>query len=65
MTETCPRRHRWGEEITVSAQKTEQECVNGCGIVKAHRRDGGGFWTEYWRGLDKLSTGKAPACEVT
>lgn len=44
--------------------KSECECTRGCGIVKVEHRQPGSYWTEYWRGLERISTGKAPACEV-
>lgn len=55
-------KHRWGTK-TEFAHKSERECQRGCGIVKTTRHEGGQHWIEYWRGLEKLSIGKAPVCE--
>lgn len=60
---TQPKRHRWGEKVIVSPYKTERECLNGCGIVKASRHEGASHWTEFWRGLDRISVNETPACE--
>lgn len=56
-------RHRWGEK-TVFPHKSECECLRGCGIVKVSRHEGNSHWIEYWRGLNRISVGKAPACEA-
>ena len=58
------KRHRWGQKNVVSPYKTERECQNGCGIVKASRHEHHSHWTEYWRGLERISVDKAPACEL-
>lgn len=63
MTEK-PRRHRWGEKTIVSIYKSERECLNGCGIVKATRHEGRSHWVEYWRGLDRISVDGVPVCEL-
>jgi hypothetical protein len=56
-------RHRWGPKVVVSPYKSERECLNGCGIVKATRYEDNRWWNEFWRGLDKISAIKTPACE--
>lgn len=63
-----PRRHKWADKVDFPlAHKSERECLNGCGIVKVvvHQAEGPKdiHWTEFWRGLDKISVGKTPACE--
>jgi len=60
-------KHRWGEKAVISAHKTEQECINGCGIVKVRRHEPQNFpphWTEFWRGLDRIECKGTPACEA-
>lgn len=58
------QRHRWGEKQEFPlAHKSERECRNGCGLVKVSRHEGNAHWIEFWRGLDKVSAGKTPACE--
>lgn len=60
-------KHRWAEKTVISLQKTERECVNGCGIIKVtrHETEGGRnlHWIEFWRGLDRIEGDKTPACE--
>jgi hypothetical protein len=60
-------RHRWGEKVVVTAHKSERECLNGCGIVKVSRNECEGgrdvYWTEFWRGLDRIDGASTPACE--
>lgn len=57
--------HRWGERVVVSPNKTERQCLR-CGIVKATRNECEGgrplFWTEFWRGLDRIEGDGTPAC---
>lgn len=65
---TKPHRHRWGDRSVISPNKTERECLNGCGIVKVSRHESEGgrdiYWPEFWRGLDRIDHGgKTPACE--
>lgn len=59
-------RHRWADKVAFP-NKTERECLNGCGIVKVtrHEFEGGRdlYWTEFWRGLDRIECAGAPACE--
>lgn len=62
--------HRWPKQgVTISPNKTERECQNGCGIVKVTRHEyppGNPFgihWPEYWRGLDQFPGTRAPVCE--
>ena len=53
-------RHRWSEKAVITPNKSERECLNGCGLVMVHRHeypDGNPFgvhWEEFWRGLDQL-----------
>jgi len=61
-------RHRWPEHGTViSPNKTERECLNGCGIVKVtrHEFEGGRevHWHEFWRDLERIECAGTPACE--
>jgi len=49
-------RHRWGDKVVISPNKTERECLNGCGIVKVARH-------EFWRGLDRIEGTATPVCE--
>lgn len=59
--------HRWGKKLVVNANKTERECVNGCGIIKVtrHEVEGGRdlHWVEFWRGLDRIEGQRTPVCE--
>jgi hypothetical protein len=63
-----PRRHNWGEKTIISQYKSERECLNNCGIVKAKRFEyengHARHWVEYWRGLDLVSVKLAPVCEA-
>lgn len=59
-------RHSLGQPARFPlARKTECECKK-CGLVKVKRRDGEGprdkFWTEWFRGLDKIESRNTPAC---
>ena len=61
-------RHRWADKAVISPNKSERECLNGCGIVKVsrHETDGGRevHWCEFWRGLDRIDVdGRTPVCE--
>lgn len=60
-------RHRWGEKLVVTPNKSERECQNGCGIVKVSRQEFEGgrpiYWTEFWRGLDRIEGLATPVCE--
>ena len=64
-------RHRWPKDATIiSPNKSERECLNGCGTIKVtrHEWEGGNFacthWTEFWRGLDRVDVeGRTPVCE--
>jgi hypothetical protein len=62
------KRHRWGDKVLITPNKSECECRNGCGIVKASRNESEGgrpiYWTEYWRGLDRIAIDHAPVCEM-
>ena len=49
-------RHRWGDKVVISPNKTERECLNRCGIVKVTRH-------EFWRGLDRIEGAGTPVCE--
>ena len=60
-------RHRWGDKVAISPNKTERECLNRCGIVKVTRHESEGgrevHWTEFWRGLDRIQGEGTPVCE--
>jgi len=60
-------RHRWILKTVVNANKTERECLHGCGIVKVtrHEVEGGReqHWIEFWRGLDKFDGDGTPVCQ--
>lgn len=60
-------RHRWAEKAVITANKSERECLNGCGIVKVSRHEvEGGYerhWKEFYRGLDRIECNGTPACE--
>lgn len=61
-------RHRWPKHGTIiSPNKTERECLNGCGTVKVTRHESEGgrdrHWQEYWRGLDRFEGEGTPVCE--
>lgn len=64
MTAPKPRRHKWGEKIVISPYKAERSCQHNCGIVKVTRYEHHSTWVEYWRGLDKVSVVRTPACEM-
>lgn len=61
--------HRWPELGNRMAQKTERECLRGCGVVKVtmhpHGRDGHEHYVEYWRGEDLIGArgSRVPKCE--
>lgn len=60
-------RHRWPKDATViSPNKSERECLNGCGIVKVsrHETEGGRdvHWCEFWQGLDQIEGKGTPPC---
>lgn len=60
-------RHRWSDKTVVSPNKSERECLNGCGIVKVtrHEFEGGRekHWPEFYRGLDRVDVdGRTPPC---
>lgn len=59
-------KHRWGEKNVISLHKAERECLNSCGIVKVSRYEFEGgrdkFWTEFWRGLDRIECTGTPPC---
>ena len=61
-------RHRWPKQgTTISPNKTERECQNGCGIIKVtrHETEGGRpkAWTEYFCGIDRVDVdGRVPPC---
>lgn len=63
-------RHRWPKQPTIiSPNKSERECLNGCGIVKVtrHEFEGGRevHWVEFYRGLDRVGHRwqGTPVCE--
>jgi hypothetical protein len=59
-------RHRWGDKVAFP-NKSERECLNGCGTIKVTRHEFQGgrdlHWTEFWRGLDRIEGEGTPACE--
>lgn len=59
-------KHRWGDKTIVTANKTERECLNGCGVVKVtrHETEGGRdlHWIEFWSGLDRVEGDRTPSC---
>lgn len=60
--------HRWPKQgVTISPNKTERECQNGCGVVKVSRHESEGgreiHWKEFWRGLDQCPGIGTPVCE--
>lgn len=55
--------HRWGDKA-VLLYKSERECLRGCGVVKVVQHEPTGSRTEYWRDMERISTGKAPPCEA-
>lgn len=59
-------KHRWGDKVAISPNKTERECCNGCGIVKVtrHETEGGRdlHWMEFWCGLERIEGDATPAC---
>lgn len=61
------KRHRWGDKVVISPNKSERECLNGCGTIKVSRHENEGgrdiYWTEFWRGLDRCEGIGTPACE--
>jgi hypothetical protein len=60
------QRHSWGFPHRFE-HKTERQCLN-CRIVKVTRHEPDGtrekYWTEFYRGLDKIECAGTPACEV-
>lgn len=61
------KRHRWSEKTSFPlANKSERECLD-CSLVKVsrHETEGGRqvYWTEFWRGLDRIECTGTPACE--
>lgn len=62
-------RHRWADKVVISPNKSERECLNGCGIVKVSRHEFEGgkdiYWTEFWRDLERVDVdGRTPVCEA-
>ena len=61
-------RHRWADKAVISPNKSERECLNGCGIVKRTRHEypagsvHGTHWPEFYRGLDKIECKGTPPC---
>jgi hypothetical protein len=60
-------KHRWPRGTIITPNKTERECLNGCGIVKVTRHETEGarevHWIEFWRGLDRIEGKGTPVCE--
>lgn len=59
------QRHQWADKV-VFPNKSERECLF-CGLVKVSRREFEGgrdvYWTEFWRGHDRIECAGTPACE--
>lgn len=61
--------HKWADPIPFHDDrgqhwKTERVC-DRCGMVKVTRHEPTSFpphWIEWWRGLEKVGTGKTPVC---
>lgn len=61
-TVSKPLRHSWGEPVRFP-YKTERTC-NRCHICKVTRHEPGVQpWLEFYRGMEKLSVDRTPACE--
>lgn len=60
-------RHRWSEKTIITPNKSERECLNGCGIIKVSRHEVEGgrdvHWCEFWHWLDRIEGNGTPACE--
>jgi hypothetical protein len=58
-------RHRWGDPVR-SFERTNRECLNGCGIFRVTRHDGDGRpWVEFWRDESRVDIdGKTPPCDA-
>jgi hypothetical protein len=54
-------RHSWGAPMRFP-YKTERSCVNGCGIVKVTRHEGGEHWTEFYCDGVKIECERTPPC---
>jgi hypothetical protein len=60
------KRHKWGDKIQFPlAHKTERTCACGITKVSRHETEGGRdvYWTEFWRGGEKIHCDGTPACE--
>jgi hypothetical protein len=60
-----PKRHSWGEKVRL-LHKSEQQCAD-CLVVKTthHQHEGQRdiYWTEFYRGLDKIECTGTPPCQ--
>jgi hypothetical protein len=60
-------RHRWPKDGNRMAQKTERECLRGCGTIKVtlhpYGRDGNRHDVEFWRNGEKCEGTHTPICE--
>lgn len=62
--------HRWPELGNRMAQKTERECLRGCGVIKVTMHPRGRdirtcHYTEFWRDGELIGArgSKVPVCE--
>ena len=59
-------RHRWSEPNRM-AQKTERECLRGCGTIRVtlhpKGRDGSRHDVEFWKDGEKCEGALTPKCE--
>jgi hypothetical protein len=62
--------HRWPKLGNRMVQKTERECLRGCGTIKVtlhpHGRDGHDHYVEFWRDGELIAGRgeRVPVCEV-
>lgn len=70
MKNAISTRHKWGDRVELSPEKSESECER-CGAVRASlkRFDGygrGSFWKEFWRDGERLDAGdgSTPPCDA-
>lgn len=59
---TVPR-HKWGKPDRTDPRATRPQCTRGCGMTKVTRKEPPYYWTEFWRGDQKISVDKTPPCE--
>jgi hypothetical protein len=67
VTEPKRERHRWPKLGNRMVEKTERECLRGCGIVRVtlhpHGRDGHEHRVEFYRNGELIPGTATPACE--